>query len=637
MRSAWILQANPDRYDVESAMQTLPVIHWRVPQHTSEIHPGDRLVIWRSGAEAGIVARGIVQSPPAQMSGAAYEGEFSVDNEDETTTRTRITLQAVPFVPKDSVAALEEMREHQIITAPMGTVFPLTPAQWDALETLLPDEHPPSNRAELGEQSSADATGLPAPFAWDDRYKSVTPLPGRGEHYLDTLNTILERVRATQPEKDELVRWLIEHYDVGNRRSSYSVNFLQRLSLIRASAARVTLTDHGERWLAHQDQLYLLALVHSRIRFIGEMLRFISQAPRSPEEILRYANSHYGTNWTTRAQVDRRRHLLGGLGAVAAEEDGSLALTELGLKALDVLEVQEPRTDTVDDPRDREPQPVQGAPRHAPSTDSDVEQLIDVLERTSHESSNADAFEVAARDAFAYLGFDAEWLGGAGKTDVLLIAELGPEERYRVIVDTKSTAREAVADQQIDWVTLEEHRALYDADHVALVAPAFRGTRLSERAHDRHVALLDVPAIATLLRQHAQAPLGLQAYREVFDPQQGVESVVEAADETRRWLVLAAEVLRLLEELQPEEGALDAGDLYWNLKGQIDDQFEPPSREEIGEILEVLVRPPLQLVRQAGPGYLALGSRETVLRRLALLGELLSEPAARSGHQSDSG
>lgn len=624
MTSAWILQANPDRYDIEAAMKALPVIHWRVPQHTSEIHPGDRIVIWRSGSEAGIVARGVVQAPPAQMTGAAQEGDYSAEDEDEATTRARIAVQSVPFVPKDSVSALEELRTHQIITAPMGTVFPLTPTQWEALERLLPEERLPAADTSHNVKSPETGPALPAPFAWDDRYKSVTPLPGSGEHYLDTLNMILERVRATQPEKDELVRWLIEHYDVGNRRSSYSVNFLQRLSLLRASAARVTLTEHGERWLAHQDQLYLLALVHSRIRFIGEMLRYIGQGPRSPEEILRYANSHYGTNWTTRAQVDRRRHLLGGLGAVEAEEDGALALTELGAKALDVLEVQEPRAEPSTEPISGvEPQPVQEATHDVPSTDQEVEKLIDELERTSHESSNADAFEVAARDAFAYLGFDAEWLGGAGKTDVLLIAELGPQERYRVIIDTKSTAREAVADQQIDWVTLEEHRALYDADHVALVAPAFRGTRLSDRANERHVALLDVPAIATLLRQHAQAPLGLEAYREVFLPQQGVEAVVEAADETRRWLVLAAEVLRLLEELQPEEGALDAGDLYWNLKGQVDDQFEPPSRDEIREILEVLVRPPLQLVRQAGHGYLALGSRETVLRRLSLLGELL--------------
>ena len=80
MTSAWVLQANPDRYDIEAAMKALTVIHWGVPQHTSEIHPGDRIVIWRSGSDAGIVARGVVQAPSAQMTGAAQEGEYSHGN-----------------------------------------------------------------------------------------------------------------------------------------------------------------------------------------------------------------------------------------------------------------------------------------------------------------------------------------------------------------------------------------------------------------------------------------------------------------------------------------------------------------------------------------------------------------------------
>jgi hypothetical protein len=51
-----------------------------------------------------------------------------------------------------------------------------------------------------------------------------------------------------------------------------------------------------------------------------------------------------------------------------------------------------------------------------------------------------DAFEKAARDAFEFLGFDAVWQGGAGRTDVLLTAALGADDQYRVVVDTKSTA-----------------------------------------------------------------------------------------------------------------------------------------------------------------------------------------------------
>ncbi len=615
MTAGWILQANPSRFNVDDALRELKHLHWRVPQHTSQIQVGDPVVMWRSGQEAGVIGVGVVESPPSEIADTPEEARFNLgDEEGSLTTRVRVAVRPAPFISKAEIEQIAILSGHQIVTAPMGTVFPLSQEQWEALAQRLPQVPDAS--------ASSDEPALPSPFAWSDRYKSVHPLPGGGTAYLETLNAILRRVEEAQPESEELIRWLAEQQGVGERRARLTVGFLQRLSLLRSSAARVSLTDHGNRWLLEQDQLYLLALVHSRIRYVGEFLAHLVEAPRSPEELLRDANDRYAAGWSTRAQIDRRRQLLGGLGVIARAEDGGLALTESGQRALTLLELHPP----FDEDRN-----VVSATNEAPTVEqpsrqeqSEVEGIVDELTRASHDSTHPDALEIAARDAFAFLGFEAEWLGGAGKTDVLLIAELGPTDAFRVIIDTKSTSHAAVSDTQIDWVTLEDHRRFYDADYMAVLAPAFQGTRVIERAADRDIALLDVPAMISLVRQHAEAPLGLDDYRHVFQRDSGVESVAELADELRRRLVLAGKLLRLLEELQAEEGALQASDLYWNMKSGTEEQFDPPTREEIAATLEVLASPPFDLVRRVGDGYLALGSHATLIRRLEVFISLLA-------------
>jgi hypothetical protein len=54
----WLVQCNPRVTDIlESARTALPD-SWCVKRHTSEIRRGDRVVLWLSGAEAGVYALG---------------------------------------------------------------------------------------------------------------------------------------------------------------------------------------------------------------------------------------------------------------------------------------------------------------------------------------------------------------------------------------------------------------------------------------------------------------------------------------------------------------------------------------------------------------------------------------------------
>ena len=63
--------------------------------------------------------------------------------------------------------------------------------------------------------------------------------------------------------------------------------------------------------------------------------------------------------------------------------------------------------------------------RPLPETGTSAETLAAEIIEASTDSRNPDRFERAVRDAFDFLGFEAQRLGGPGKTDVLLTALLG--------------------------------------------------------------------------------------------------------------------------------------------------------------------------------------------------------------------
>jgi hypothetical protein len=621
---AWIFQANPERYNIDGALDARDTIAWRVPQYTGEIRPGHAVAVWRAGAQAGVVGVGRVKSMPSHTPGAE-QGVDPFDRSGEGTepaTVVELSVAACPFVSKDEVAALPELGLHRIVTAPMGTVFPLEGHEWAALRRLVPE--PPQIAVPSGAQ-------WPPAFSWGQRTKSITLLPGGIEAYREVLAQILAEVADSEPSRDELAVSISQQFDVGRRRGVLVVGFLTRIALLAGGSSRLELTPEAERWRAEGDDVFLLALIHGRVRYLGEMLAHLEQ-PRALEEVLEHANSHYAMNWTSMAQIVRRRHLLGGLGAVAYDDHGRLARTQLGEQALAALSLAPPISEEAEDTTDvSEPSPLTHAAQEihddSPCIDpfAQAERLVERLTRTAHGSQDHEAFEQAVCDAFAFLGFDAQWYGGSGRPDVLLTAPLGVADQYRVVVDAKTTARDAVGDAHIDWVTIDEHQARYAANHAAVVAPDFRGERLTHRSRrDRSVALLTVAELTTILQQHASAPIDLDAYRSLFDPEQGVETAIEHGETLRRQLVLAAEALHQVEQLASDEGPVAPADLYWNLES-FADQFEGQraSREEISAVCHALANPPLSVLRSQEQGYAPLGSSTTTANRLRLLAELV--------------
>lgn len=395
MSRAWFLQANPKHYDIDSALATLDRIWWRVPQYTAEIQFGDVVVLWRSGKEAAIVGLGRVVAEPQLrlMDPAEKRFALSEDEEADDVTRALIHLRRVPAVAKERVRALPELHEHQIVRAPMGTVFAISDEEWAVLSRLLP---PPPDPIEQ------PGSALPPPFAWQQRSKGVLPMPGGYGGYLESLSKVCSLVNEERPSPPELAVRLEEVLDVKATAARLRESFLRKVGIITVQGGVCRLSSWTDRWRETGDGRIVAALLHSRCQLIGELLD-AAREPKSNEDLLGIANERYSMGWDTQTQIANRRGWLQSAGMVGVTEEGRIQTTAAGraLLAELVLHVPgitavaaEPLPDSVAEP----PAEMATAP-----TAAAVEAIVGAIKESATDSGHPDRFEQAVRDAFAFL------------------------------------------------------------------------------------------------------------------------------------------------------------------------------------------------------------------------------------------
>ncbi len=332
---AWFLQANPAIYDVEAALVALDRLWWRVPQYTSDVHPGDVVVLWRSGKEAGVIGIGRVLSEPQEHEIDPAEQPFVLDATEDPigTTRVLTRLQPVPFVSKDKIRAVPELREHQIIRAPMGTVFALSDSEWSALSALLPE--PPTV------ETPEVTVEMPSTFAWAQRAKGVLPMPGGYDGYLDTLDTICALVETERPSPSELATRLETALGVTRRGSETPGLVLaqdwhrcRRRRHLRAWSLDTPLAFDWRCPDHHRASSWTVPL-HRRV------------APRRPRgtddhRAARNRQRQYGMGWDTQTQISNRRGWLQSAGMLMVTEEGTLQASAAGIALLADLVLYNP-------------------------------------------------------------------------------------------------------------------------------------------------------------------------------------------------------------------------------------------------------------------------------------------------------
>lgn len=210
---AWIFQANPDQYDLPAALGARSEFYWLVRRYEREIHVGDRVYLWETGHEAGIVAIAVVASEPDVVEDP--DDEFTRDPAAFTGARPRALLRITEIV--EPRLARVEIKANPILATLMnlkifqGTNFPLTPEQDREFWRIV--------REERHEPSALTFEALEAETGWDaDRLHQLIDAirlgrrqvvlagpPGTGKTWVAGL--VARYVTDDQPNRVRLVQF----------------------------------------------------------------------------------------------------------------------------------------------------------------------------------------------------------------------------------------------------------------------------------------------------------------------------------------------------------------------------------------------------------------------------------------------
>ncbi|MGC9514355.1 McrB family protein [Methanocrinis sp.] len=139
--SYWIFQSNPDYYDLDGAIRELTEITWTVNQYKKRIHAKDRVYLWESGKDAGILAVATVLSDPDHIPDNNKERKFIRESERFTEKRLQVPLRIDYVLPRriKRTYLLEDplLRSLEILTFPNATNFAVNDEHAQILNNLI--------------------------------------------------------------------------------------------------------------------------------------------------------------------------------------------------------------------------------------------------------------------------------------------------------------------------------------------------------------------------------------------------------------------------------------------------------------------------------------------------------------------
>jgi MoxR-like ATPase len=142
--TAWIFQANPAVYDIRGALRGLKSDTFLVARFKEEIKVGDRIYLWESGTDAGIVGVAEVIEEPKLRVALPESIRFQLDKEKLGGQQVRAVLRFLrsvdPVLSRERLLASPEFLNLSILKQPQGGNFRVTPAEAEAIEQLLSEE-----------------------------------------------------------------------------------------------------------------------------------------------------------------------------------------------------------------------------------------------------------------------------------------------------------------------------------------------------------------------------------------------------------------------------------------------------------------------------------------------------------------
>lgn len=169
----------------------------------------------------------------------------------------------------------------------------------------------------------------------DDRRMTTDRFFGGVSGRLANLRAMLEYVRKEQPQRDELVRWLIDNTNATSKDAvNHHLAFVDSIDLIEIGESTCTLGRFGDEWLADEDPEVLFEALTTGVKGFLTILGALEQTPLTDEGIMNLlVNEFDEAEMSQPGPATRHREWLQVLGYV--ERDGNTnQITEAGREAI---------------------------------------------------------------------------------------------------------------------------------------------------------------------------------------------------------------------------------------------------------------------------------------------------------------
>src|SRR4051812_27405117 len=133
MGRAWVFQANPDIWDVDAAVRNSAELRWLVRQYHRQISRGDRVYMWRSGPDGGVVAIAKTISDPELLPPDDVTLRYAREDAKFEDAQLRVELELTGVLErtltKDELRADARTSRLSVLERPQGTNFPVEPEE----------------------------------------------------------------------------------------------------------------------------------------------------------------------------------------------------------------------------------------------------------------------------------------------------------------------------------------------------------------------------------------------------------------------------------------------------------------------------------------------------------------------------
>ncbi len=421
-------------------------------------------------------------------------------------------------------------------------------------------------------------------------YNIWVPSPNRIENLKTIIQFSFERVSRT-----DLFKFVEEEYNLKTSSVESMMPFLKADGFIEEVGRNIYIaTSAAKAWCDSGNDLDFIRILHSHKRFVGEMI-VAAKNVVTRNDIYAEAKK-YGIN------VEKARWIMGFLleaGLLEETQYLHVKATPLGMKLVEELPLMEIEFDEENLNGDIDAM-NNNANEGIENTIAASNELFNAL-RVAAKDPQAEgkaggvAFEENIANLFRYMGFDANRIGGAGNTDVVVRWKDEEGKLITAIVDGKSKSGGIVTHSDISDVAIETHKEKNDADYVAIVGPGFGGDTIKNHARKKGFSLVTDTELIDIAFKSKELGLSLDEISLLFHVPNGLSQLNELMLTRKRELEIITLVISTFKEEQEAMDNLSARDLYFLLRRtnispsleELINTFELLSKEEIGVLTQI--------------------------------------------------